>query len=100
MSIDYHFEWNPDKAQSNITKHKVSFEQASTVFLDPLALSIPDEEQPDNNERWVTLGHSTDDKTLLVVHTYRDNTNNSVTIRIISARKATKHEQRQYEATT
>lgn len=100
MSIDYHFEWNPDKAQSNITKHKVSFEEASTVFLDPLALSIPDEEQPDNDERWVTLGHSTGDKTLLVVHTYRDDTNNSVTIRIISARKATKHEQRQYEATT
>lgn len=100
MSIDYHFEWNPEKAQSNITKHKVSFEQASTVFLDPLALSIPDEEQPDNDERWVTLGRSTDAKTVLVVHTYRENTNNSVTIRIISARKATKHEQRQYEATT
>ena len=65
-----------------------------------LALSIPDEEQPDNDERWVTLGRSTEDKTLLVVHTYRENTNNSATIRIISARKATKHEQRQHEATT
>jgi len=99
MTVYYNFEWNPEKARLNVRKHRISFEQAATVFLDPLALSIRDDEHPDKEERWITLGRSGEAKTLLVVHTYRENPNNSVTIRIISARKATKHEQRQYEAT-
>jgi len=95
--IQYNFEWSPVKAKKNIKKHKVSFEEAAEVFLDPLHVSIPDEEQPDSDERWVTIGHTQSQKLNLVIHTYISYDNNQVTIRIISAREATKHEQKQYE---
>lgn len=98
MTVYYNFKWNPEKAQLNIRKHRVSFEQAATVFIDPLALSLLDEEHGENEERWITMGRSREAQTLVVVHTYRENQSNSVTIRIISARKATKHEQQQYES--
>ncbi len=98
MTVYYNFKWNPEKARLNIRKHRVSFEQAATVFLDPLALSLLDEEHSEDEERWITMGRSREAQTLVVVHTYREGSDNNATIRIISARKATKHEQQQYES--
>ncbi len=95
--FDFHFEWDAAKAVSNRHKHGISFEQAATVFIDPLMLSIPDMEHSESEERWITLGQSEDDKLLVVIHTYHE-AGDSTTVRLISARPATKAEQRQYEA--
>ncbi|MCU7817107.1 MAG: BrnT family toxin [Candidatus Thiodiazotropha sp. (ex Rostrolucina anterorostrata)] len=63
-----------------------------------LMLSIPDEEHSETEERWITLGQAENSKLLLVVHTYLEISANAANVRIISARPATKQEQRQYEA--
>ena len=98
-TIHYNLEWSP-KAKKNLKKHKISFEEAAEVFLDPLHFSMSDFEQPDNDERWITLGYSKAHKLNLVVHTFISyDDDNQVTIRIISARPATKHEKKQYEET-
>ena len=94
---EFHFEWDPAKAAENRRKHGISFEQAATVFHDPLMISIPDEEHSETEERWITLGRAENSKLLLVVHTYLEISANAANVRIISARSATKHEQRQYE---
>ncbi len=91
------FDWDPDKASSNRAKHGVRFEDAMTVFLDPLALSILDEAHGRAEERWVTLGRSAPGRLLLVVHTYIELIDDRIAIRIISARPATRREARQYE---
>lgn len=94
----YKFEWDPTKAESNAKKHGVTFEKASAVFKDPLALSLFDQEQSDDDEgRWITLGLVDGQHYLVVVHTYRDAHSDTVTIRLISARPATKHEIAQYQ---
>jgi uncharacterized protein len=85
------FEWDPVKNASNIKKHKISFDEAVYVFLDKNALSIYDNIIIEE-DRWITLGIIPDGKTLVVVHTDRVND----CIRIISARKATKNETKQY----
>lgn len=95
--MKYNFEWNAEKAKSNLKKHGVSFEEASEVFLDSLQISIPDKEHNEIEERWITLGNTRSNKLRLVVHTYLTYYDKQVTIRLISARPATKHEQRQYE---
>ena len=87
------FEWNGTKARSNIEKHKVSFEEASTVFGDPLSITIDDPQHSSQEERLVTTG-SSDMKVLVIVPV-----DTFDKVRIISARKATKHERRQYEET-
>lgn len=89
------FEWDPTKADANLKKHGVSFEQATEVFKDPVALTIYDGESGNEEDRWITLGQAQQQHYLVVVHTYRDGDN--VRIRIISARPATKHEIKQYE---
>ncbi|MES1192325.1 MAG: BrnT family toxin [Steroidobacter sp.] len=89
--------WDATKAQSNLAKHGVSFAQAATVLLDPLALTVYDSEHSEQEERWFTLGLSTDGKLLAVSHTYRNNDINIAEIRIISAREATRRERQQYE---
>jgi uncharacterized protein len=90
------FEWDPQKAAANQRKHKVSFEVACTVFGDPLAVTIPDDRHSKDEERWITLGQAGSSGMLLVVcHVYRDGSDEEV-IRIISARKATPKEKRQY----
>jgi uncharacterized DUF497 family protein len=89
------FEWDANKAKTNLEKHGISFELAATIFSDPLHLSIP--EQTKGEERWVTIGCAADLSTLVVVHTYIDRTDNGEVLRIISARKATKKERNQYE---
>jgi len=97
MAFNYHFEWNATKTISNLRKHGVSFESATTVFNDPLMLSIPDLEHSEKEERWLTMGLTQNRKTLVVIHTYQEITQDAVNVRIISARPATKQEQRQYE---
>jgi len=93
--MNYHFEWDPIKAESNLKKHGVSFEEACEVFLDPLQISIPDDNECE--ERWVTLGNTKVHKLRLVVHTFTAYHGQQINIRIISARRATRHEQKQYK---
>jgi uncharacterized DUF497 family protein len=92
MKLD--FEWNSEKAERNFRKHEVSFEEARTVFDDPIFITVLDEEHSDDEERYITIGFSNTSRLLLVAHTERDNR-----IRIISARKATKNEEKFYEET-
>ena len=89
------FEWNEKKNRENQKKHSVSFELAQQVFDDPLALSRLDRVE-NGEQRWQTLGLVGETVVLLVVHTVREEHGEEV-IRIISARKATKHERRHYE---
>ncbi len=86
------FEWDFKKAKTNIEKHGVSFEEASTAFRDPLSLTIDDPLHSRDEERLVLIGMSYNNNLLVIVHTERrDN------IRIISARKVTKKERKYYE---
>ena len=86
------FEWDKRKATSNKRKHGVSFEEASTVFSDFLTLTIPDPLHSENEERFVTIGRSAKQRTLVVAHIERGDI-----IRIISARVASAHERQTYE---
>ena len=90
------FEWNTAKEKSNIQKHGITFEQASYVFADPFALNRLDGEHSETEERWIMLGKSLNQVILVVAHTFR-NTENIELVRIISARKATKNEQKAYQ---
>ncbi len=87
------FEWDENKNDSNKIKHKISFEEAKTVFYDDNALLIDDVEHSINEERFILLGLSSIANLLVVCHCVREN--NEV-IRIISARKATKTETKEY----
>jgi uncharacterized DUF497 family protein len=95
-SFQYQFEWNPLKAQRNLKGHGVAFERAATVFLDPETLSEFDEEHSQDEDRWMTLGVDRSGSLLVVSHTYHEETMVSARIRLISARKATKNEVKQY----
>ncbi len=95
--MQYHFEWDPVKNKTNLRKHGISFEEATEIFLDPLQLSIPDNEHGELEERWITLGNNQAHQLRLVVHTFMTYHQDQVTLRIISARPATRHEQKQYE---
>lgn len=94
--MQYHFEWDPVKAKTNLQKHGVSFEEAAEIFLDPLQLSMPDKHS-ELEERWITLGNTQAQQLRLVAHTFMTYHQDQVTIRIISARPATRHEQKHYE---
>ena len=94
--LQYDFEWDPAKDRSNGRKHGVSFELAATVFLDPRALTIFDDTHSETEERWITLGISSNGRLLVVHHTFRRETASRATIRIISSRKATRNETMQY----
>jgi uncharacterized DUF497 family protein len=96
--MHYHFEWDSVKAKANKLKHGVSFEEAAEIFLDPLQLSIPDNNHNGSEERWITLGHTQSQHLRLVVHTFVSYQHEQVNIRIISARPATRHEQKNYES--
>jgi uncharacterized DUF497 family protein len=88
------FDWDPLKAELNWKKHGVSFELASTVFDDPIHLSVPD---PDHREaRWITIGSAVNAQILVVVSTDRINMMGEEVIRLISARKATRKERKSY----
>ncbi len=86
------FEWDPDKANSNLKRHNVSFHEASTVFNDSLSVTFPDPDHSFGEERYVIIGLSSANRILIVSHTDRADC-----IRIISAREATRNEQRFYE---
>jgi len=83
------FNWDPKKAKANLDKHAVSFEEASSVFYDPFAKFAYDPDHSEQEDRYILIGHSKKSNLLFVVHIYKENEN---TIRIISARKATKKE--------
>jgi uncharacterized DUF497 family protein len=87
------FEWEPQKAKSNLKKHGVSFEEASTAFQDTLSLTIDDPLHSIDEVRAVLIGMSNKNRLLVVVHTEKEDN-----IRIISARKATKKERKNYES--
>ena len=90
--MGYTFEWDPEKADSNFQKHGVSFDEASTVFGDPLSLLMPDPDHSADEERYVVLGVSAQQKLLVVAFAERPpNT------RLISARRATRAERKRYE---
>ena len=89
------FEWDRSKDSANLRKHGVSFAEASTVFEDPLSITIPDQDQIVAEERFVIVGLSGGRNLLVVVHTMREDR-----IRLISARLATRHEKRNYEETS
>jgi uncharacterized DUF497 family protein len=86
------FEWDPKKAETNLTKHGVSFEQAVTVFADPLARIFLDEEHSINEVREIIIGHSAQHDLILVNFISAEDQ-----IRIFSARKATRVERKDYE---
>ena len=90
------FEWDAQKARSNVQKHGISFEEAKTVFGDPFLLTYPDELHSENEERYISIGRSGRGQTLLVVHTEME-TGRKHVVRIISSRKATNLERETYE---
>lgn len=89
--------WDAAKAHNNIAKHGVTFAQAATVLLDPLAVTVFDAAHSEHEERWFTLGLSSDGKLLAVAHTYQTTETGRGRARIISARRATRREREQYE---
>ncbi len=87
------FEWDRDKARRNLNKHKVSFDEAVTVFYDPLSATFDDPEHSAEERRFITVGYSSGGRLLVVSHTDRRGR-----LRIISARLATAHERKRHEA--
>ena len=92
----FKFDWDPAKAASNLRKHGVCFELAATVFRDHLAMTIPDDNHGGFEERWITMGESQDRQLLVVSHTASEGDDNQTLVRIISARRATPKERRQF----
>ena len=88
-----HFEWDPDKAAANESKHDISFAEAATAFGDPLSLTIFDPDHSETEDRFILLGESAFGTLIVVSHTARNGT-----IRIISARRANRRERLQYES--
>ena len=86
------FEWDNKKAEANLKKHQIAFEEAASIFGDPLAITYSDPDHSVGERRYVTFGVSQEGILLLLSHTYRNET-----ARIISARRATKVERKIYE---
>lgn len=86
------FEWDSEKARSNLRRHGISFEEASSVFGDPLSITIGDTLHSTQEQRFITMGESALKKLIIVSHVDRGDN-----IRILSARLATKKERKQYE---
>lgn len=90
--MDDLFEWDPAKAQQNLTKHGVSFEEAQSVFFDPSSITVHDPDHSIDEPRFIINGYSIRQRQLVVIHTDRDGR-----IRIISARPANRRERKKYE---
>jgi len=86
------FEWDREKAKRNLRKHKVSFDEAMTIFYEPLSATFDDPNHSTDEERLITIGYSSRSRLLVVSHTERGKT-----IRIINARPATAHERKRHE---
>jgi uncharacterized protein len=91
--LDLRFEWNDAKSRQNVRKHGVSFDEAQTVFLDDHAIRFYDPDHSQDEDRFIMLGRSVKLRILVVCHCCKENDS---LIRIISARKATRHEATQY----
>lgn len=91
MTATSGFEWDVDKANRNLEKHNVSFEEAATVFDDPMYITLIDDEYSIDEERYITIGLSSHGRLLMLAHADRQDRT-----RIISARRATKKEERFY----
>jgi uncharacterized DUF497 family protein len=91
------FEWDPRKAEANAAKHGVTFDDAVSVFLDTDALDGPDLQHSTAEPRFLRLGRAADGRTLMVAYTLRSS-GNAETIRIISARRASRRERTAYAA--
>ncbi len=98
LGLNYNFEWDPAKAKANVKKHRVGFDRATEVFIDPMMLTIYDEVHSESEDRWITLGQDRNNVTLVVVHTFKEVNQSDTSIRILSARRATKKEGRQYHS--
>jgi len=94
--VQYDFEWDLKKARSNRASHGVTFEEAATVFQDPQMLTLYDGKHSSNEDRWITLGISAAGRVVVVNHTFPDRISEYIPVRIISSRKATSRERRQY----
>lgn len=90
--MNFIFEWDENKAETNRQKHGVSFDEAQTVFTDSLSAMMPDAEHSDTEERFLIIGTSGKNRVIVVSYTERGDK-----IRLISARKATQNERKQYE---
>jgi len=91
------FEWDENKARANLEKHKISFEEARTIFADPFLITFVDEFYSDKEERFISIGLSESNRVLLAVHLEREEQDETIVIRIISCRKATTTERKRYE---
>jgi len=89
----FNFEWNENKAQLNLQKHGVSFDEAVSVFTDPLSITISDVEHSNNEPRYIDIGTSNENRLLVVIYTEQDQN-----IRLISCRPATSNERKSYES--
>ena len=98
LGLNYNFEWDPAKAKTNIKKHRVGFDRATEIFIDPMMLTIFDEAHSESEDRWITVGQDRNNVTLVVVHTFKEVNQSDAVIRILSARRATKKEGRQYHS--
>jgi uncharacterized DUF497 family protein len=87
------FEWDPEKAQGNLAKHGVSFDEVASVFGDPLAVTIDDPDHSSGERRFLTTGRAKSERLIVIAHTDRNER-----VRIISARDATRVERKQYES--
>jgi uncharacterized DUF497 family protein len=89
------FEWDERKAKANLRKHKIGFEEAQTVFDDPLSITIPDLDHSKSERRFLDIGRSENERIIVVSYAYRGKAT-----RIMSARLATRAERRKYEEET
>jgi uncharacterized DUF497 family protein len=94
-AVRYEFEWDPAKATANFVKHGVTFRSAMTVFRDALARSRLDQDNSDEETRWVTLAEASNGLLMVVVQTYVERADR-INVRIISARRPTRRETQQY----
>jgi uncharacterized protein len=90
-----HFDWDRRKAKINARKHALSFEEAATVFYDPLSATFDDPDHSDEESRFITVGYSSRNRLCIVVHTEQEDT-----LRIFSARPATAQERKRHEEGT
>ena len=88
--MNYNFEWDSTKAKKNLSKHKISFEDAASVFKDKNSISVFDDSHSEDEERWATIGLDATTRTLVVIHTYILLDKDTYNIRIISAKKQQK----------
>ena len=96
----YEFDWDPAKDRANVHKHGISFRQAAGIFRDPNQFSLYDEEHSEIEDRWVTLGIDASGVLRVVIHTFEQVEEEVWKVRIISARKADRDEEKQYKQMT